>query len=146
MVLQAHVSMQNTMPRSKALRRTCANCCKENDGSFKKCGGCKTVAYCSKDCQKSGWPLHKGECAKFKDLKKNGVQAGKHNWMLFDVDFLPVEWEREHPDIPGDAVHIVYNEDATVVRAICIGQDVSEEETIKVIDMMMDIPSTVLLT
>ena len=29
---------------------------------FKCCSGCKSVAYCSKECQKDDWASHKGEC------------------------------------------------------------------------------------
>lgn len=30
----------------------------------KKCSACKQVWYCSKDCQKSHYRIHKKECAK----------------------------------------------------------------------------------
>ncbi|KAK4555320.1 hypothetical protein LTR86_007617 [Recurvomyces mirabilis] len=39
---------------------TCAHCTKIRD--LKKCGRCKTVSYCSKDCQKAGWTTHKSTC------------------------------------------------------------------------------------
>lgn len=34
-----------------------------------KCGGCRTVFYCSKDHQKQGWKKHKFSCKPFKVIK-----------------------------------------------------------------------------
>ena len=43
----------------------CANCGKgEESISLKKCGACKMVKYCSRDCQKTHRPQHKKECKK----------------------------------------------------------------------------------
>ena len=42
---------------------TCANCdTMANNMHFKKCAACKRVAYCSKECQKKHWPVHKTVC------------------------------------------------------------------------------------
>jgi hypothetical protein len=30
--------------------------------AFSKCSKCKTIAYCSSECQKKGWKAHKGSC------------------------------------------------------------------------------------
>jgi hypothetical protein len=37
----------------------CAQCNKE---ASKKCGKCKKVWYCSRECQTSHWKLHKSVC------------------------------------------------------------------------------------
>ena len=44
----------------------CANCGKGEEGSdsLKKCGACKMVKYCSRDCQKAHRSQHKRECRK----------------------------------------------------------------------------------
>eukprot|EP00798_Chlamydomonas_sp_ICE-L_P030414 gene30414-35419_t len=39
---------------------SCSRCFKP--GKFPKCSGCKLVSYCSRDCQKGDWKLHKLKC------------------------------------------------------------------------------------
>ncbi|PPQ91624.1 hypothetical protein CVT25_012805 [Psilocybe cyanescens] len=44
---------------------TCQNCGKsrlEEGVTLSKCSGCKIALYCSKDCQRAGWPVHKTTC------------------------------------------------------------------------------------
>lgn len=33
-------------------------------GKARACGGCSVPSYCSKECQKAHWPVHKGSCRK----------------------------------------------------------------------------------
>merc|ERR1719252_272220 len=42
-------------------RTECAFCFKEapNKKEFKQCGNCKLVSYCSRECQKNHWEVHK---------------------------------------------------------------------------------------
>ena len=42
----------------------CTQCTKAapNNGKLQVCGRCKTVQYCSKDCQKANWKEHKAVC------------------------------------------------------------------------------------
>ena len=41
----------------------CANCdAIANNVHFKKCAACKLATYCSKECQKKHWPVHKTVC------------------------------------------------------------------------------------
>ena len=39
---------------------SCFNCGKEN--ANKKCSKCKSVWFCSKECQVEGWKKHKKNC------------------------------------------------------------------------------------
>jgi len=47
---------------------TCTTCksssSKEEGGELKCCGGCKTTFYCSRDCQKADWKMHKKTCTR----------------------------------------------------------------------------------
>jgi ankyrin repeat protein len=45
-------------------RRRCEQCGTTTTGQkMKKCGACKTVYYCNRDCQTANWPLHKQVCS-----------------------------------------------------------------------------------
>jgi len=43
--------------------------CHAVSSSLLKCGGCMRVAFCSKECQMSGWKMHKGDCKKWKQYQ-----------------------------------------------------------------------------
>ena len=38
------------------------NCCQRPGEWKKKCGRCKEAYYCSRECQKWAWPVHKKHC------------------------------------------------------------------------------------
>ena len=40
----------------------CANCYKESETELLRCGKCRRVFYCSKECQLKDWKLHKKMC------------------------------------------------------------------------------------
>ena len=42
--------------------KSCAECGLVSDEDCSKCTACKTVAYCSADCQRKHWPIHKPDC------------------------------------------------------------------------------------
>ncbi|GJQ73890.1 putative MYND finger protein [Trypoxylus dichotomus] len=44
----------------------CDSCFKKGD--LLKCSNCHYVYYCGKECQREGWPLHKGECNSLKRI------------------------------------------------------------------------------
>lgn len=47
--------------KEKVEAHTC-NSCKKQGEQFQRCGRCKKVYYCGKDCQKNDWPTHKETC------------------------------------------------------------------------------------
>lgn len=69
----------------------CCNNCK-NFEKLKKCGNCKGVYYCSRECQKADWPTHKIQCrqhdsAKFTDVYEEAFDIVKKN--LYPImDFM----------------------------------------------------------
>ena len=82
--------------------RTCLFCMKEESSSsgptltMKKCSACRSVSYCSADCQKKDWKEHKLACQNLKELKERqkGCVAKEAEWLSSaqaqartDVDF-----------------------------------------------------------
>eukprot|EP01084_Bolivina_argentea_P059216 108092_1 len=53
----------------------CGNCSKA--GANSRCGGCKKIYYCNKQCQRKHWIKHKTKC-NFKN-SKNENNSMKHN-------------------------------------------------------------------
>ena len=48
----------------------CAPCLKRGSQTeLRRCAGCKSFSYCSKDCQRSDWPSHKRLCKSIKSLE-----------------------------------------------------------------------------
>ena len=60
---------------SETRQGACISCsgCGIFKAKLKTCGACRTVAYCSKECQKAAWPAHKARC---KEICENNA---KHN-------------------------------------------------------------------
>ncbi|KAK7047666.1 hypothetical protein VNI00_006434 [Paramarasmius palmivorus] len=51
-------------PQNFGSARACANCMQRlNDDQRKRCGGCESVSYCSRECQRAHWHIHRDNCA-----------------------------------------------------------------------------------
>ncbi|RSH91536.1 hypothetical protein EHS25_009835 [Saitozyma podzolica] len=90
---------------SKSLPSNCSGCYLSSldsaaldhrePASLLRCAGCKVVHYCSKDCQRSDWPLHVGECKALQRLRnsESGTSAGAAVGAS-GAEFPPPEWVR----------------------------------------------------
>lgn len=58
---------QDMRKRAKTQKTSsaCGNCGKE-EKKMRTCSACRTVLYCSPQCQKEAWPVHKAACKKAK--------------------------------------------------------------------------------
>ena len=57
--------------REPLVPKICSSCELVTD-TLRKCGKCKTVSYCSKECQTVDWPSHKIDCPEMGRNYRNG--------------------------------------------------------------------------
>ena len=77
-------------------RKKCKSCFgkKKYRDKYLRCGKCKYVYYCSKNCQKNDWKNHKKVC---KELTNNIVENNKKNRNQIRLDVLKKdEWIKNH--------------------------------------------------
>ena len=72
--------ISSTRSSLRDLRDTCGGCGAPLHGAMrKKCGGCKTFCYCSRDCQKAHWNRskdgHREDCMRVMELKEKIKEA-----------------------------------------------------------------------
>ena len=73
---------------SISTQKHCHQCDKMQDqvktGSLKFCGRCRTVYYCSRECQEKDWPIHKLGCKKVNEIgKDSNITKEKRQKNLF---------------------------------------------------------------
>ena len=87
----------------------CKGCGKEETAESKLlvCAVCKSVRYCSADCQKDHWKSHKSQCTQeavlnlFKAIQNNDSEmlqrlAKTKRVVNGKVDYTPTDWEDAH--------------------------------------------------
>ena len=57
-------------PEADSTKGECASCHKDAET---RCTGCRNVFYCSKDCQKEHWKIHKDVCRPFMVIKMQNI-------------------------------------------------------------------------
>ena len=87
----------------------CSNCLlsfafPDSDKQVKalRCSKCKETHYCSPQCQKRHWPIHKAECRHLPQLIKNALQIGVPPFLLCNIILATRVLRRASDDV---AVH-----------------------------------------
>jgi len=85
--------------------RVCGSCKrKENLGeTFKKCGGCHSVLYCSVDCQKNDWKEHRLRCKKVPQATSPASGVSQANAQSTPVKPTPEKQEATKIQEPSKA-------------------------------------------
>ncbi|RLN14509.1 hypothetical protein BBJ28_00013498 [Nothophytophthora sp. Chile5] len=66
------------------------------EGKLMTCGGCRSVAYCSRECQKKAWKKHKVECKAIR-AQREQAEAQKergHDSKAGVVEVAAIDWAR----------------------------------------------------
>ncbi|KAJ6462370.1 hypothetical protein C8R47DRAFT_1158414 [Mycena vitilis] len=110
------MSTERVPPLLVRMGLACHRCFQQEDLS--RCSGCRRVSYCSTECQKMDWKLHKAMCKALCALEKDpatvatlvsSIPVGPST----DLDALRAVTE-EHRSIIGDYCQLRLNRQATV--------------------------------
>jgi tetratricopeptide (TPR) repeat protein len=93
---KVHAAMKECEVLMQSNPELCANAggvvdcrfCQKPDAKL-RCGRCKSVKYCSRDCQQDDWKIHKSACAKQKSKNQSSRadSGGERNGTDSDVSF-----------------------------------------------------------
>nr|XP_060642270.1 putative protein MSS51 homolog, mitochondrial [Anolis sagrei ordinatus] len=82
----------------------CAECKKLPESlpdpkSLRRCKRCQNVYYCSSECQRANWPVHKKVCKKLKLAALDRLME----WLVFtgDIPFPTAAWTQRMQDVKG---------------------------------------------
>ena len=81
-----------------ALARMCAFCSTELAAVSKMCGGCRSVFYCGRHCQKKNWSLHRHACnrlciiVRFISGHAQAFPGFKYDQLTFVLEEQILEW------------------------------------------------------
>jgi hypothetical protein len=53
--------------------------CGATEGCASMCSGCRSVRYCSRECQRAAWPAHKRARARLRAERERAVEAATSN-------------------------------------------------------------------
>jgi len=69
--------------------------------SFSKCGNCKNRRYCSEECQRADWKIHKQECIK---KEKNKVESEKEQLVEKSREFQSFNHQNAFGNVSQNAI------------------------------------------
>ena len=94
-----HLFLNFDVPEDAFSRRRCVNCCKvkppAQPGTFKRCSRCKSCVYCSKECQKQDWSIHKRICKCIDHQTNKILNCGMHVEAHFEIMLEVREFDEE---------------------------------------------------
>lgn len=99
---EANLIVLPTMQSTQTSEQQCTMC---GSKTSQRCKGCNCSAYCSKDCQKADWPVHKILCAEFQKFSKPPEGGTFKRGILFPDDsktprfvWVPTKWIVDEDD------------------------------------------------
>lgn len=60
------------------------------EGKLMKCGGCRLVSYCSRECQKKAWKQHKVDCKAIRARREQQSQSSSEQ----EIEVAAIDWAR----------------------------------------------------
>lgn len=93
--------MASTAAKLEGTRTSCPLC---TDVATKMCGSCRSISYCSPECQQADWPTHKILCKPFKDFTQRPASSDMRRILLFlpDEDKPRFAWAPVKRGLFGD--------------------------------------------
>ncbi|CAB9523372.1 MYND domain protein [Seminavis robusta] len=89
-VSEKKIELDPAKSSSKQQPKYCVGCFVEeiSSGAFKFCAKCKTVSYCSRDCQVQHWKVHKKVCGKSGVLDAGKTSIQVHDFAADESSFV----------------------------------------------------------
>lgn len=84
----------------------CANCNTTENKSL-RCTGCNIIFYCSRECQKEDWKLHKNECGKLAKMSKEAKETAEKGGNQLSSDMFKAFMESFKPTFPNTKAKVV---------------------------------------
>jgi len=78
--------------------------CREINKPLKKCSTCKSVSYCSKNCQKVNWPNHRINCKRSEENTSGPGMTSSHSGEMHNLVNVTLE------DISHHVTHLYFTQ------------------------------------
>ena len=72
-----------------------SNCARCGNSAKNRCGACKSIFYCSTNCQREDWKRHKAKC---KAIQLDQEKADSHSFHKREFDRIRLKYRLDLPD------------------------------------------------